>query len=393
VSNGFGIEYQKEIREYLLGRLGREHSKGKIVARSAELPTPPILSWWIFEGRRYRGLEHCLALELDRVFRQALQLRATYNPHWRYVQAPEGDVDWVATAFVSATSGSPEYVCKTSKLGLSPEERESLDGWLIWLGRRWCSYVQEVNPPHGAPNSVPWEMRQDVSPSLRQLQRWAYVAKRSRWPLLRNVVAETLRCEFEPQMLDALPLPSDHPTLFELVCIVRILCALEPYPKEIRWLDLNAGQNTITTGLVTVHFQSTIERSQILAGSPFDQASANAVERFGVRVPERIDGLFRFKKPRNWLSGILLEAKSGSQGPDSALFQLLCYSKALDRAGLGPLLVVGVTEADVLDDRRSPQEIFAGGDVWAFSSLRNLSHMLVSNGLLPTGGHTSSDTT
>jgi hypothetical protein len=240
VSEGFSVQYLKEIRDYLLGRLAREHTTGKLLPVSDELPTPPILSWWIFEGRRYQGLEQCLALELDRVLRQAVRLRATYNPHWRYVQAPEGDVDWVATAFVSAISGSPEYVCKTSKVGLSSEEQGALDGWLLWLGRLWAGYVKEVNPPPGAPQFVPWEVIETAPPALRQLQRWAYVAKRSRWPLLRNVVAETLRCVFEPQVLDAVPLPSDHATLFELVCIVRILQALEPAPTEIRWIDLNA---------------------------------------------------------------------------------------------------------------------------------------------------------
>jgi hypothetical protein len=385
VSDAISAQYEEEIRDYLLGRLGREHTTRESLPVSAELPTPPILSWWIFEGRRYRGLEQCLALEFDRVLKQATLLRATYNPHWRFVQAPEGDVDWVATAFVSVTSGSPEYVCKTSKVGLSPEERATLDGWLLWLGQRWAGYVQEVNPPQGAPESVPWKVMEGVPPTFRQLRRWAYVAKRSRWPLLRNVIAETLRCEFEPQLLDALPLPSDHATLFELVCIVRILRALEPAPREIRWLNIDVGQNTIATGLGTVHYQLTIGRSQVLAGSPFDQASAEAVQRFGVSVPGRIDGLFRFKKPWNGFAGILLEAKSGMQGPDAALFQLLCYARVLSRERMGPLLILGVTEADIdaPEDCRVARENLGGADVWSFSSLRNLKYALATwNNLL-----------
>jgi len=374
MSENVRAHYEQEIRDYLLGRLGKEHTTRKSIPVPADLPIPRILSWWIFEGHHYQGLEHCLALELQRVHRQAIQLGATYNPHWRYVQAPEGDVDWVATAFASAISSFPEYVCKTSKAGLLPEERAALDGWLLWLGQLWASYVQEINPPAGAPQSVPWKSVDAAPPTSRQLQRWAYVAKRSRWPLLRNVIAETLRCLFEPRVLAALPLPSDYSTLFELVCIVRILRVLDPAPTEIRWLDRSVGKNTIVTRLGTVNFQYTVEHSQILAGSPFDQASAEAVKRFGVPVPERIDGLFRFNKPRDGLSGILLEAKSGSQGPDSTLFQLLCYRRALSSTGLTPLLVLGVTETDFDGpvDCGLPEKGLGGSDIWAFSSLRNL---------------------
>jgi hypothetical protein len=150
---------------------------------------------------------------------------------------------------------------------------------------------------------------------------------------------------------------------------------LEPAPREIRWIDRDAGQNRIVTGRVTVDFQFNLERRDVLGGLPFDQASAEGVRRFGVRVPQQIDALFRFEKPRNGFSGILLEAKSGSQEPYAALFQLLCYTNALSRGGLGPLLVLGVTETDAKEPQKDysvPQGKFDGSHYWAFPSLSTL---------------------
>ena len=72
--------------------------------------------------------------------------------------------------------------------------------------------------------------RSEAPATVDQLRQWAHVTRRSRWPLLRDVVAETLRTVFEPDALDHVPLPTDHATLFELLCLVRI--ARRP-PKSI----------------------------------------------------------------------------------------------------------------------------------------------------------------
>ena len=54
-----------------------------------------MLLSWIFEGRRYRGYSRCLALEWNRLAREARYLLATHNPRWRVLDAPEGEVDWL----------------------------------------------------------------------------------------------------------------------------------------------------------------------------------------------------------------------------------------------------------------------------------------------------------
>ncbi len=61
-------------------------------------------------------------------------------------------------------------------------------------------------------------------------------ARRSRWPLLREVVAETFRAAVEPESIDRLPLPSGRDALFELLCAVRILDSLAGPSQQLRIL-------------------------------------------------------------------------------------------------------------------------------------------------------------
>jgi hypothetical protein len=141
------------------------------------------------------------------------------------------------------TATSRRYICRASAAGLSTEEAGTLEGWRDWIGNRWRSYIKVVDAPTGAPNAVPWPIHDQNDLDDRCLRKWAFVAARSRWPLLRNVVAETLRPLFEPQLVNQLPLPADPATLFELVCVVRILKSLESPQEIVRWLDLEVGKN------------------------------------------------------------------------------------------------------------------------------------------------------
>jgi len=378
-----GLEYEREIRDYLLGRLAKQRSTRAIEGQPGPLPSPPIRNWWLFEGKRYRGLPLPLRAEWPRVARHARRLRATHNPHWRYLHAPEGDVDWVATAFASATSGAPEYVCRASQLGLSDEERKALEGWQGWVADRWARYLESVGEPDGG-SRPPWDPEGNpVEP--RRVMRWAHTSRRSRWPLLRNVVAESLRATFEPQVLDQLPLPTDHATLFELLCIVRVLRFFNPEPSNIRWMDATAGQNTISTPILKCEFQHSIPRDQMLETAEFDHGLREAMERHRVSAPQWVDGLFEFNVPRKGLSGILLEAKSGAQGFRAAVFQLKCYRAALRVSHPGPMLVWGVVENEALalDDEARRQlgdaaEPGRSTDLWVFSTASAIPTVLAS---------------
>ena len=85
-------EYSDEIRDWLVGRLAKNRRTGIIQTQHpAMLENSPILSWWIFEGRQYQGLEGPLAANWTIIDHQARRLLSTSNPHWRIVGTPEGN--------------------------------------------------------------------------------------------------------------------------------------------------------------------------------------------------------------------------------------------------------------------------------------------------------------
>ena len=359
--------YEREIREYLVGRLGSERSSGTSRRERSSFDSARLLDWWIFEGKRYRGLTGPLACAWKPVERQTRRLLSTHNPHWRPLESPEGEVDWLATAFESATARQATYVCRTSQLGLSADEGAALLGWQGWISARWRGYSDSLGLPPGAPENLAWAPAK-ATPDLRQLKRWAFVSRKSRWPVLRSVVAETLRAVFEPQFVDRLPLPSDPATLFELVCLVRILRALEPTPSRIRWLDLVVGQNEIRVPGIRCSYQHSIPRDTMLRTSEFDGGLREGVIRHQVRLPARIDGLFQFEHTRAGFAGILLEAKSGSQDPDAAIFQLKCYRAALRENLPRPLIIWGIVEKQMEGAGQIVTRDDGTGDIWIFSS-------------------------
>jgi hypothetical protein len=339
------------------------------------LPASPILDWWIFEGQRYRGLRECLALEWPAIARQARYLLATHNPRWRPLQTPEGEVDWLSTAFATATSGQPSYVCRTSMIGLNDDERAALRGWQTWTAIRWQAYCEALGAPPGAVASLPWPATPDEPVSDRQLRRWAFIARRSRWPLLRSVVAESLRAVFEPQAVARLPLPTEPSRLFELVCLVRVLRSLNPYPTHIRWIDTKAPGNEIVIAGVRCAYQYSIPRDEMLASSEFDGGLREAVVRHDVGAPRYIDALFLFDPPKEGFAGLLLEAKSGAQDYRAAVFQLKCYKAVLAERLDGRLIAWGVFEREpdgaapwsAVRERLTEERRLEAKDLWLFS--------------------------
>ena len=370
--------YAAEILEYLLGRPASRRSRGAIEATRDRLTDDRLLDWWLFEGKRYHGLQGSMAASWALLDRQARRLLASHSPYKRPLPAPEGEVDWLATAHQSFLSGMPEYICRTSRIGLGLEEAEALKGWRSWVASRWGRYVAELGPPPGGSAPMPWQADRGWSVDARQLRRWAFIARRSRWPLLRNVVAESLRAVFEEQAIDQLPLPEEHAVLFELLCIVRVLRAFEPAPRAIRWLDRSATRNRIEVPGVRCFYQYPINRDRVLGTVQFAPELRDAMVRQSLRVPKWVDGLFLFREPRNGFSGLLLECKSGSQGPANAVHQLKAYREALRGKMPGPLLVCGVVERRWLEewDERQMGTPGAGQDHWVFAPVERLSEVV-----------------
>jgi hypothetical protein len=373
------LHYEAEIRDYLLGRLSHSRTTLRLEAPEwAELPTTRILDWWIFEGKCYQGLDRPLALGWDQIYRAIRLLLASYNPRWRHVATPEGEVDWFATALAKGTNGRPEFVCRTTHVGISEAEREALIGWQRWISRRWSDYVQHLGHPAGSPSELPWPVGAEADFRMRQLQRWAHAARRSRWPLLRNIVAESLRAAFEPQYVQQLPLPADDAKLFEIVCVVRVLTALEPSPASIRWLDLEAGQNTIRTRAIACRYQLTLERRQVLESGEFAPALARALERYAIQVPTRMDAIIDLSPPQRF-EHLILEMKSGDQSYDKAVYQLKCYRAALGESPRCRLVLWGIIEDDTAatSDPRliasiAEEALNGTDDVWVFSPANHI---------------------
>lgn len=372
--------YSEEIRSWLVGRLGSKPVSGPIERQKAAALSAPAKLWWLLEGKRYDWLESNLASSWPRIDAEVRRLRSTFNPVWRHVVAPEGETDWVATAAASLTAHEPVFVSKAARSGLDQGEQQALLGWLGWIAACWTDHVSRVGAPDGIARSLPWKVAGTSAIASQQLRRWAHVARRSRWPLLRKVVAESLRCELEPQELDRIPLPSDRTKLFELVCMVRTLRALYGNPETLRWLDSENGNQVQLPG-VTYHYQFSLAKEDVLTTSEYSPGLRAAMRHHRTRVPRDVDGLLVFDQLWRGFKAVLIEAKSGTQSPDAAIYQLKAYRAALERSFPGRYLVWGIVEAPHHWDGLSPAD--RSGDVWVFSDASRIPEVLQ---LLARGG-------
>ena len=379
--------YQKEIRDWLLGRLSKDQSTGAIAATTFSARTSRILAWWVFEGRRYPGLEGPLAWNWAHVDSELRRLLGVFSPAWKCLDLPEGEVDWLASAQASVCAPRPVFVSKAAQVGLSDAERRALSGWKGWIASLWRDYVEGVGLPSGCQYGPPWLETSECDGDERALRRWAHSARRSRWPFLRHVVAGSLRAAFEPEDFDSLPLPTDHATLFELLCIVRILRSVSGLDGHIRWLDRFEGENEISLSGLTCTYQKSLALEAVLNTREFRGPLADAIRTHGVSVPQRIDALFTFEAPWNGFDEIIVEAKSGSQGPKETLFQLKVYSATLSAGAQKRRLVWGITESppagpQPLEFGRVPEVARAEQtDRWLFSAADEIGRIVASIGL------------
>ena len=164
---------------------------------------------------------------------------------------------------------------------------------------------------------------------------------------------------------------------------MRIARWIAPPPDELRWLDLELTGNKLNLVGSTCWYQQTLNREAVLSTPDFEQGLAEVAPVFGLRVPQRIDLAFDLDPSRQGISGIVVEAKSGSQGFDAAVAQLRVYRRARPRRAGERYLVWGIVETHVggaitdvqLDWLR--REIDRGeGDVWVFSAADSIGAVL-----------------
>jgi len=380
--------WEREIRGWLLGRLGKNPTAGESSPAETSLGGR-VLAWWVLEGKRHRFLGGSLVSKAAEAEREARRLDAVLSPEWRVEESPAAETDWVKTALLRPMDPVPRFVVRAASSGLTELEREALLGWRRWTVDLWRGYTAELGVPAGASPRLPWQGDEVGEPiPVRQLYRWAQAARRSRWPLLREVVAESFRAAVEPESIDRLPLPPGRDALFELLCAVRLLAAFAGSSRHVRWLGEGASGNNIRVPGVECAYQGWLG-GQELSDDELGVECVRALRRHEVTLPRNFDALLRFDAPRAGFHGILVEAKSGAQSFTDTVYQLKAYRAALRGSVPGPLVVWGIVEgggggspldlAALEHDlvRRSP-----GEDLWLFTSEDEIGQAAEALGLL-----------
>lgn len=377
-------DWSEEIRAYLLGRIHRPHDNALLPRPVlADMAPAPIRGWWLFEGKRYGVLAGPMRSQWPEIRRLAHAMLRSFTPSWRVSEYPDGAIDWGRTLSHVGHLGRDQYVVHSSRIGIDEKERDVIVGWARWISGEWRTYCgrfefeEDPDPLRdlvGTSTEVPLD--------LAQLRRWAQIARRSRWPLLREVIAETLRVLFDPQDVDQVPLPSERHVIFELLCLVRIARALEPRPTDLRWIDNKLTKNEVQLPDCVASFQETLGRNSVLTSTEYSGDLADAVEVFDVVVPDRMDVTFRFRKPRRGVRGIILEAKSGKQSTADAVHQLRTYRACAGRdTAADRWLVWGVAEQapqlTEAQDRWLGRQVARGsGDIWAFTNAEDIPRVM-----------------
>jgi len=382
VADAGPAQWKSEILDFLLGRL----TGG---AAAVRLPAPhqhaftsvPVRRWWIFEGKHYRYIEGPLVAAFGRIVSMARRLEATFNPRTTLRERVDGEVDWAETLARGPYHQWSDHVVRSSLMGLDDSERAALRGWTSWLRHEWGEYTRTI-PRDASFETSEFATEVEGPIPVERLRRWAHVARRSRWPLMREVMAETLRPVLEPEELDALPLPSDVPSLFELLCLVRVARYFNPRPRDISWLGSGEIGNSLQIGTLRCDYQQQLDHADVLNTPDYAGALARAVVAFGVSVPRRMDIAIQFPTPMNGFDGLLIEAKSGSQRYDVAVPQLRTYRQARSGSSSARYVVWGVVQQPELADatpERVSQLLAAKGaaeDLWLFSSAERIADAL-----------------
>lgn len=337
----------------------------------------------MFEGKCFSCVGGTLSSKWSEAIRRIQLLDRTYNSQSRIADRPEGDIDWGSTLSRGPTTVFPEYVIRSSGVGLTEPEYASLVGWKSWISREWADYVSTYNSVQSQPEInaalAAWSLPNAPPATNEQLLRWAHLTRRSRWPILRELVSASLRIFLEPDVLNAIPIPAERDKLFELICLVRIARQLAPSPDEIRWLDHELNNNQIDLPGVTCYYQQYLKEQDVLSGPAYANGLADAINKFGVKVHKIVDLAFKFNKPRNRIAELIIEAKSGGQDFSATVEQLRAYS--YPRPAGERMLIWGIVEnsTDPSEEQLNWLRKMAreeNGDIWAFSNAGAISKVI-----------------
>lgn len=345
----------------------------------------PYVGWWVFEGLVFPFTRRPLAASWPELVAEADRLLRTWNPRVRIVDRPEGRVDWERTLALGPPAYPREYVTTTSGVGLRDDERTALLGWAGWLLSLWVAWCKRVELPASQCSQsevlVAWLGSQagqvQRQPDDTMLTRWAFVARRSRWPLLREVVAPTLWAALHPeQEVDRVPLPGTRDVLFQLYAAVCVARVLRPSPRALRWLhraeEASPG-GRIDDGDLSLEYEVWLPEASVARAPLFPPAAIAGLSRHGVAIPRRVDVLLSLRDPTSRFQAILIEVKSGLRSPDECIFQLLAYRQALAERYPGRVLVWGMGESIAWRCREEMLDGLAhaaagADDVWVFST-------------------------
>jgi hypothetical protein len=147
---------------------------------------------------------------------------------------------------------------------------------------------------------------------------------------------------------------------------------------------MHVDNNSVRLSNLTLHFQYYLQRQDALATYEFDHGLRESILRYSLSVPQVVDGLFLFDRPRCGFSAAIVESKSGSQEPDASFYQLKCYRAALKKKITGRFLVWGITESTPTtagNEKPIRHECELDGDLWIFCSADQILQNLRSLGL------------
>ncbi len=392
---GREAHWRTTIRSWLLGRLGANVITEALDQAAEATFSAPYLGWWIFEGLQVPRTGRCLSESWAEVARDADSLLRTWNPRHRLVDTPEGQIDWERTIALGPRVHAREYVTVTSRVGLSDDERLALLGWSAWvleLWPKWCDQISALPAKRSAASPLAkWlagNARSRSSPERALLNRWAHVAARSRYPLMREFIARTLWAWLKPeQEIDRLPLPGKRDILFQLYAAVCIARVLRPRPRAVRWIhrksDSNQGDaGQVEDGGLVIKYELSFASKDVVAAPLFPKAAIAGLSRHDVDCGRRLDVLITLPHdpPLSW-KYILVEVKSGREGPRDAVLQLLQYRQALSSNCDGAFVLWGMGEGEAWDkngavDSLKSEPLRAGEDVWVFSTPESAASML-----------------
>lgn len=392
-TNNTPSEWLTEILSYLLGRPST--SEGTYALPRALEPVPDALTWWMFKGKRFEGLDQALGASWENITEEIKRLRQMFSPRLRVVDHAVEPVDWMKTYLRSGGNRPREFVVQSSGMGVSQLEWDSLCAWCAWITPVWSAHAQAWGPSTSSGHAAFLEETGDMR--LRGLphmdgefrKKWLRITMRSRWPLLRNIVAESLKCMEVDETIDRVPLPKTRSDVFELLGMVRLIRLFQPDPLDLGWLAKNTG-HTLSFPNGTFNCKTFWNRQAVIDHAYGEGGLPGAMRHYNLRVHCQPDLLCSFTADNGGFTAMIVEFKSMALKFSDALHQLRMYRAAAKAQGhgLGRLILWGIVENEtsLSNERRAwlREQVKGSDDIWVFTrpDLNELEAVLHDLGLI-----------